>query len=623
MANVIDFGIRIRQQMTGDDAVSKLAGIEKQIGKSTTSISAMEVKLGTARRALAALMDGGGSGKSSSLAAVDKMRDSIARLEGDLAKKRGGLGDMMGGLGDAKGAAGLQTSLQEIGELGGPIAAVTVVVLGLVLAIGILTVSLARFALESANAERTLRTVMSAMTGSTGAADANIAAIDRVADSTALARGQIEEIGKRLATAGIDGQRFENTLSSISLATALLGASAGSHLETIIERSKALGHFQFSDRQLKGLGISFGDLAAQVGMTEAKFKAAMKAGQVSVETGVDAINAAIAKRFGGGGAALMLDFNVQLVKLHDHLVGLTRDVNIEPFLIAMKDLLSVFDRNTVTGEALHFVFTKVFDGLFAAASAAEPYVKAFFQGIVIAALVTYIAIVQVKRALEEAFGGTALEGIDGMSLAINLGIAAFSALVAIVLLLVGAVLILAGAILLPFLPFLLLIIATYYGFQLASDACDAFTESASGIELPDLGQKGMDMIAGLLASIGNGSSLFESAMKALGEAGMNGLNSIFHFGSPSRAMIQRGQWIDEGGAQGVSGGAMARAMGGMASPADVKAPAAAKGAGSTVYITIDARGADKGMVDYMIDKLGDAFEGAAILVGAGPAPEPT
>jgi hypothetical protein len=104
---------------------------------------------------------------------------------------------------------------------------------------------------------------------------------------------------------------------------------------------------------------------------------------------------------------------------------------------------------------------------------------------------------------------------------------------------------------------------------------------------------------------------------------MDALNSVFHFGSPSRAMIQRGEWIDEGGAEGVSGGAMARAMGGMASPADVRAPAAAKGAGTVVHITIDARGADRGMVDYMIDKLGDVFEGVAIMVGAGPAPEPT
>lgn len=624
MGSVIDFGIRISQKLTGDDAVGKLAKLEQNIGKSTSTIAKMEEKLGSARKALAALMDGGASGKGTNLAAVEKMRASIAKLEGDIGKKKGGLDGLMGGLGDAKGAASAQVALEEAAAMAGPVAAVAAVVAGLVLAIGALTLSLGQFSLAAANTARSEGIVMTAMAGSTGAAEANAAAIDRVADSTALARTQIVDIGKRLAVAGIDGQRFETTLATISTATALLGASAGAHLEGIIEKSKALGHFQFSDRQLKGLGISFGDLAAQVGMTEGSFKAAMKAGQISVEQGVDAINAAITKRFGGGGAALMLDFNVQITKLHEHLVGLVRDVNIEPFLAAMKDLLSVFDKNTVTGEALHFVFTKVFDGLFAAIAKVEPFAKAFFQGFVIAALLLYIAIVKVKRVLEETFGGsTLLAGIDGITVAMYAGAAAFGLMLGVVGLLTVAVLILAGAMLLPFLPVIAIALAMYAGFKLAEAAVDSLGGAFAGVQLPDLGGQGTAMVDGLVVAVENGADRFAAAMKNLALGGLGALNSIFHFGSPSKEMEQRGEWIDEGGAKGVENqGAMRRAMGGMASPVDVGAKSGKGDASRVAYITIQVGGASKEERKSLLAEMADALEEAGIMAGFGATPEP-
>lgn len=672
MGSVIDFGIRISQKLTGDDAVGKLAKLEQNIGKSTSTIAKMEEKLGSARKALAALMDGGSGGKSVNLAAVEKMRDTIAKLEGDLGKKKGGLEGLMGGLGDAKNAASaqkmateamakmkeadaaakkmanamaknvaamkeadaaadplnqfaaLKTMATDAVKLAGPLLAVAAALVAIVSAAVVGTFALAQFSLAAANTARSEGIVMTALAGSTVAAEANAAAIDRVADSTALARTQIVDIGKRLAVAGIDGQRFETTLATISTATALLGASAGAHLEGIIEKSKALGHFQFSDRQLKGLGISFGDLAAQVGMSEAAFKGAMKAGRISVEQGVDAINAAITKRFGGGGAALMLDFNVQITKLHEHLVGLVRDVNIEPFLVAMKDLLSVFDKNTVTGEALHFVFTKVFDGLFAAIAKVEPFAKAFFQGFVIAALLLYIAIVKVKRVLEETFGGsTLLAGIDGITVAMYAGAAVFGLMLGIVSALTVAVLVLAGAMLLPFLPVIAVLLAMYAGFRLGESAINSFAASVGGIALPDLSARGADMIAGLVNSIANGSSLFSAAMLALGQAGLQALNSIFHFGSPSKEMEQRGEWIDEGGAKGVENqGAMRRAMGGMASPVDVGAKGGKGDASRVAYITIQVGGASKEERKSLLAEMADALEEAGIMVGFGATPEP-
>lgn len=623
MSSVIDFGIRISQKLTGDDAVAKLAKLEQGIGKQTDTIAKMENKLGSARKALTALMDGGASGKSVSIAAVDKMRESIAKLEGDIGKQKGGLGQMMAGLGDAKGAASAQTALQEAAAMAGPIAAVTAVVAGLVLALGVLTLSLARFSLESANAARTHGIVMTALTGSTLAAEANEDAIARVADSTALAKGQIQEIGNRLAVAGIDGQRFENTLQTISLATALLGASAGSHLEGIIEKSKAIGHFQFNDRQLKGLGISFGDLAAQLGMTAPAFKAAMKAGKVSVEQGVDAINTAISKRFGGGGAAMMLDFNVQVMKLHEHLSGLVKSVNIEPFLAAMKDLLSVFDRNTASGAVMHFMFTKVFDALFAGVAKIEPYAKAFFHGMLIATLLVYIGIVKLKRILEDTFGGSSiLSGIDGITIAMYAGVAVMGIMLGVVALLTAAVIILAAVMLAPFLPVIAVMLVMYGAFKLGEAAVNSFAATIGGFTLPDLGASGTSMVDGLVNAVNAGADRFAAAMKGLGQSGMDALNSIFHFGSPSKAMEQRGEWIDEGGARGVEGGAMRKAMAGMASPADASGDASAKAGNRNAYISITVGGASKEERKSLLAEMTDALEAAGIMVGVGAEPEP-
>lgn len=624
MPGVIDFSIRISQQISGDDAVGKLQKLEKQIARETNVIGAMESKLVSAKKRLTELMNGSG-GNSASIAAVDKMRASIAQLEGDLAKKKGGLGSLLGGLDGAKSGAGAQTAMAEMVAMSGPILAVAAAVMVLVTALAATAFALTSFALGAANAHRSTLLLMGALTGSTQAATENVAAIERVADSTALAKSQVEDIGKRLAIAGIDGQRFETTLGAISTATALLGESAGSHLEGIIEKSKALGHFQFSDRQLKGLGLSFADLAAQLNMTGPAFKAAMKAGQVSVEQGVDAINAAITTRFGAGSAGMMLDFNVQMMKAKEHLTALFKDINIEPFLKAMHDLLSLFDQSTDSGKAMHLILTKGFDALFAVIAKVEPFAKAFFQGVLIGALLIYIGVMKIKKALDDAFGGDTASSIDGITVAMYAGIAVMTIMTGIVLALTVAVVILAAAMLLPFAPVIVILAVMYGMFVLLEGAVDRVSDAFRAILLPDLAGSGTSMVDGLVNAVLGGQDRFAAAMKALGQAGMDGLNSIFHFGSPSKAMYQRGEWIDEGGAQGVEAqGAMSRAMGGMAKPSDARGSDGGKGAPQgPVYVTIDARGADKGMVDYMMAKLGDVFEGAAIIVGAAPEPEPS
>jgi len=625
---VIDFGIRISQAVVGDDAIGKLAKLEQQIGRETSTIARMEDKLVSAKKKLDALMEGAGGGKGVNIAAVDRMRESISKLEGDLAKKRGGLAGLTSGLGGAQEAAGLEQSLAAVKNMAataGPMLALAAAVMAVVFAVGAAVVALSHFALMAADAHRTTLLLMGALSGSASAGAENVAAIERVADSTALAKGQIEAIGKRLAVAGLEGARFEATLGAVSLAASLLGESAGQHLESIIERSKALGHFQFSDRQLKGLGLSFADLASQLGMTGPAFKAAMKAGRVSVEQGVDAMNAAIAKRFGGGGAALMLGFDVQMMKLREHLAALFKDINIEPFLVAMHDLLSVFDKSGGSGEAMHFMLTKGFDALFATLARIEPFAKAFFQGLVIGALVVYIAIVKVKRAIEEAFGGASLGGIDGITVAMYAGILVFGLMLGAAVALTAVLVVLAGAMLFPFIPVIALLALLYIGFKIGEGAVNAFADAIGGVKFPDFGDPGKAMVDGLVNSITGGADRFAAAMRGLGQSGMGALNSIFHFGSPSRAMEQRGEWIDEGGARGVEqGGAMRRAMGGMARPDDARGDGDGKRvAGGPVYITIDARGTDKSTVDYMLEKLGDVFEGAAIIVGAAPDPEPT
>jgi len=646
---VIDFGIRITQKLAGDDALGKLQKLERQIGSGEKSLQALEARMQRMGRGDALKLDEA-TGKLRALEAqlakmqsgpavnvgayqrltgqIENARNAITKLMGAQGRSQGALAGQiansrarLGELGNSFSQLGGKNKLGELEELGerlktfqefgaaaGPIVSA---IMGIVTALTVVTgiavgaaAALTAFAFSAADAQRTLAITITTIAGSAAAGEEAVAAIERVANSSAVAKSQIEEIGKKLAIAEVSGERFETTLRTIADASAIFGASAAHHIESIIERSKALGKFQVQDRALRGLGVSFKQLAAEFGLTEAAFKAAMKAGKITVEQGIDAINAAVSKRLGGGSAALMLSFNVQLQKARERAAALFKDVNIEPFLVGLQNILSLLDQNTIVGKALHDFFTTTFNSLATAVSTYGPAVKEFLVGFAIGLVEAYIGLLLVKHAIEDAFGKSGLK-ID----AVQLGIWAAQAAVYALAFSIGALAALFGVL----VAVVGAVPATIYAVWSAFSALSTLAQ--------DLGKAIVD---GLINGIRNGAALFGAALKSLGEQGLAALNSVFHFGSPAKAMIQRGEWIDEGGAEGVEKhGAMARAMGAMARPNDVGgAPATVSAGSTTIQIAQVVVQGGAGAGRRFLSELADACEEAGISVGWGPTPEP-
>lgn len=602
MANALDFMIRITQQVGGDNATTKLAQLEKAIGKERQALADLEKQMAKMQ-----------SADSINIKDHERLSKAIEASRGKLEK-----------LGDAYKQASNGAAVQQAEMINSALLKIVATVGLVIAAFAALAAKVTSFALETANAHRSMLLMLGALSGSKAAGEANAQAIEKVASSTAASREAIEGFAKKLAIAGLEGKRFEDTLKTMAIASTLLGEEAAGHIESILEKSKALGHFDIQPKALKGLGISFADLARQVGMTEAQFKASMKAGKISVEQGMDAMNKAIQKRFGGDNEALMLDFNVQMLKLKENIAALFKDINIEPFLKALKDVLSVFDQSTASGKAMHLIVKGAFDAIFGAAAKVGPYVKEFLKGGVIMALTLYITFMKLRAALMAAFGGDAADKAERMQQMLNLGkAAAFGLIVALAAL--GLIIAAVGSFIWDMLQPVIALIQLWDAAEKAlGDAGAAMQQTLESFTFPDLGGEAGAMIDGLINGITSKIGDVVAAMSNLGNMAASALRNALGIHSPSRVMMEAGGYTAEGFAQGVEGsaGAAQQAMQRLGAP-PAKSEAGkggdAKGNPGTVTIIINAT------VEHakeIADTIEDYFEGKGLQVAVATGAQP-
>jgi len=310
-------------------------------------------------------------------------------------------------------------------------------------------------------------------------------------------------------------------------------------------------------------------------------------------------------------ARQLLALDVQAKKLKEHTANLFAGVNIEPFLRALKDVLSVFDETTSTGRALKILVTGIFDPIFAATEKYGPVVKAFFQGMVIGALLFGIAVLKIRNFFRETFGSETKEGIDLITLATNAGVIVMGALVGALsglALALGLVAGIAYAVIYPFVAF----------FELLGNLWDF----ASSIDWSALGTSIVD---GIIEGIQGGISKVGGAIVNLGKSAVASLESALGIGSPSKVFALQGMASAEGYAQGVEQGGptVDAAVGDM-----VGIPAASSPTGGAVAndnsgnrgpisITIYAPDGDaKTIGDEVRKVLADILEGEAIQMAS-------
>lgn len=522
----------------------------------------------------------------------------------------------------------LGQAFQKLGPAG-PIALAVIVIAAIVTAAITATIALAKFALGAADAARSAALLREGATGSAQAGKELGAMVDQLSSKLATPRAKLEELGLALARSGLKGQDLAGAFSAIAMASAVMGDAAGSALQSIIDRAKTSKVFLLNAMDLKGTGLALQDvgaaLAKRLNISVQQAVAALQSGQIKMKDGIAALDDATKAKFGDIAAKQMLGFGVQMDKLKENVTRLFADVNIEPFLKALKMVTDLFDQNTITGKALKAVFDGLLGPLFEGLGTLGPLFKGILQGMVIIALMFAISVLKVRNALRHTFGRKSQSGILSLSTGLMIGKEA----VATLTILLG---LLAVSMFLAALPFIIagvVIAAVVYGIISAvMGLIDIFGEVYDYLSGLDFGAIADNIVNSLVNGLSNGVGALVAAAKNLAGSALNAIKATLGIASPSKEMMKVASFTTEGFSIGLDNGsddvqASMDALVSIPTKGDsaVKGPKAVSGASGTtiqfngdIYVGSKKELADEGTRKSVVEM----FEEACAMAGLVP-----
>lgn len=569
---------------------TKSAEEAAQVGKLGAALKAEEAQL--KRLEIARLRAAAGTDRKAYGKAIDAelaAKAKIAKLTNDLGGKSIKEVDWGASGAGNKILGGLDSLLTGAAQKIGKAAIAGIITISATVLAG--SLALGTFGASAADAARSARLLNEAADLAGGGGHKLDGVIRQVANDVPLAKDQIASLARELSIAKLSGREAQLALGASAVASSALGDAAGSSIAQIATQSRTIKHFALGARDLyreytglAGTGLKSADvigaLAKQLKMSVPAAEAALRSGRVKVEDGLAALEVATKAKFGGVVARQMLALDVQSRKLGEHLADLFSDVNAEPALKGLHDVLGVFDSTTYAGDTLKALFTAVFNDLSGAAEGAAPKLKSFFLGLEAGALQFYIAIKPTLKAL-----GTAdTAGADGISSSFKAGETAAKALgtaLADVLNLMTQIGSAAGVI---------KDIASIVIRPKSVDIAKGASADAGAIAM------GARVDAGIAKGIADNQGAPVSAMLAVSDALKNAFSGPkgIDAHSPSREFEDRASMIPAGAVRGVRGGIP-----------DVQAAAIDMGNVSGGSITHDNR-RSVGDVNITVQALGDA-----------------
>ena len=464
---------------------------------------------------------------------------------------------------------------------------------------------LTAFALASADAARSAALTVAAVSR-TSESLSNLATIlPSVQAATGLAAGDLTDLAKQLAAAGVSAADMPAALRAVATAESALGKGGASEL---IEQKKA-GKKTASE------------LAAEMD-----------------------------QKFGGIVKAKLLSLDAQTARFHESLGQLFAGINLDKFLGGLDQVLSLFGQTTATGRALRTLFTTIFQPLFDGAASVAPYVKAAFQGIVIGALQIAIVVAKVRAAISSAFGGS-LGSIVSLSTVLKVAKVAAMAL-GVVFAAAGvmmgatvAVISLFGAVAMTVFRVISgavgVVIDVFTGlYNGVSSVVAGIGAALSGALSAVLGfvggfaSAGANLVSGLVSGVLGGAGAVINAILAPIKGGVAAVKSFLGIASPSKLMASMGGHTAAGFAVGLDAGTgdVADAAGGLAAAAadgvagapgpagKAGSPAKSAAGGREVTLTVNVNATGAGAADIALavrQAVAAFFEDTALEAGAG------
>jgi hypothetical protein len=517
--------------------------------------------------------------------AIKKPADEAGAGVEDFARTLKGAAGGMGGF--IERGVNMIKGLGTLGIAGAAIIA-TVAIAALTIAIVAVIAKLAEFALGAADAARSQGLLLEAASAigdhPVESYDALAEAVERVGKNVPIAQAKVADFAGQLLKAGIAGKDLERALGAVSISE-----SVGADTTALI----------------------------------AQFKAAKDSAKA-----IDAIAGKVEGKFGGVVRAQMLGLNVQTTKFKENLAGLFKNVRIEPFLEALSKLLSIFDADTIAGKALQVLAESLLNPIFGMMTKLEPLATNFFKGLIIGALLFTIAVLKVRNAISDAFGGDILGGIDLAKVGMYAGVAAAGVLIVVLgtlLAVLSALAISAATFMLPAIIAMALVGAAIYGaIYVIGLLIGWFKTAYDYISNLDFAELGYSIVSGLIGGLLKGEQWLIDSVKGLATKAKDTLVSALGIGSPSKVFASLGTFTAQGFAEGIEAGAapVDSAVGAMVNTEPPSGAATTSTTSSSskstgpITIIIQAGSGAKEIADEVKRVLGDLIEGVAIQMGA-------
>lgn len=272
------------------------------------------------------------------------------------------------------------------------------------------------------------------------------------------------------------------------------------------------------------------------------------------------------RSLGGIVARQMLGLEAQSARLQKNLAATFGGLDIEQSLVGLSVLVGLFDKATVSGQAMQFLFESIFQPLIDQAENASYVVEAFVLGFEIGLVKLYMAIKPAIQAVAELFGFDNIQLADVLTLAKNAGemLAPVFAALAIAFAAVAAVV---GLVVIGFGVFVAAIVAVNVAMvQFWTVVVNAAGQVSSAIAnmvayvvglftgLPSaMGDAGRNMIAGFVRGILGSAGSVINAVKSVIGGSVATSQKVLDSHSPSKVMTGLGGDAGEGYAIGLEG----------------------------------------------------------------------
>ena len=294
--------------------------------------------------------------------------------------------------------------------------------------------AIARFVVVSADAMRSLALTRQGIAGSAADSERMGDQIDRLRQKIPLTTEEFSKLYKGIRTTfdgtRVSGQGILDIVTTLGQTSAAMGDQAAAKVQAILERGKAFGRFQVNSGafnafsggagglgELAGTGIKFESIvasfAARTNTTLDQARRTLTFGTKGAKeyaAALAAVRDASEAAFGKINPDKMLSLETQAKKFHDDLAGLTRGIDLTPFLQGLQRIERLFSMTSTSGYGLHAILKAMGLAVNDVAKGGAPILELALRHLILEATRLTIVLLKTEQWIKRTFSRENIAG---------------------------------------------------------------------------------------------------------------------------------------------------------------------------------------------------------------------